>query len=123
MLNRRQRLEVILQRDGDTCVWCGRTVGEGLVEATTEHVIPKVKGGPSWIENEVAACRRCNGRRGHRTLADWARECEGNGWELDTGRLIRVLHELDARIATDGGQRRARKRIVSELRRLESIDS
>ena len=123
MLNRRQRLEVILQRDGDTCVWCGRTVGEGLVEATTEHVIPKVKGGPSWIENEVAACRRCNGRRGHRTLADWARECEGNGWELDIGRLIRVLHELDARIATDGGQRRARKRIVSELRRLESIDS
>lgn len=120
MLNRRQRLERILERDGDTCVWCRRVVGERLVEATTEHVIPKVKGGPSWIENEVAACKRCNGRRGHRTLADWVRECEGNGWQPDTDRIVRVLHALDERIVVEGGQRRARKRIASELRRFES---
>ena len=119
MLNRRERLEQILQRDGDTCVWCGRTVGEALVEATTEHVIPKVKGGPSWIENEVAACKRCNVRRGHRTLADWARQCKDNGWEPDTARIVRVLHALDERIATEGGQRRARKRVTSELRCFE----
>lgn len=120
MLNRRQRLELIFERDGDTCVWCGRVVGEGLVEATTEHIIPKVKGGPSWIENEVAACKRCNGRRGHRTLADWTRECEGNGWEPDTGRIVRVLTALDERIGIEGGQRRARKRVSSELRRFQS---
>ena len=56
-LDRRSRMEVILARDGATCVWCGRTSGR-LVEATTEHVVPRIKGGPSWLENEVAACRR-----------------------------------------------------------------
>lgn len=51
------------QRDPDTCLWCGRPFA-GLVRPTTDHLIPKVKGGPSWLEKEVAACRRCNGERG-----------------------------------------------------------
>jgi hypothetical protein len=118
MLNRRERLDLILQRDEPTCVWCRRPVNVGLVEATTEHVIPRVKGGPSWLENEVAACRRCNGRRGHRTLADWANECEGNGWCPDRLRLVGRLEALADRIAEEGGQRRVRKPLDRELRRL-----
>ena len=120
MLNRRERLDQILQRDEPTCVWCRRPVDVGLVEATTEHVIPRVKGGPSWIENEVAACKRCNGRRGHRTVTDWANECEGNGWEPDRMRLVDVLESLAARIEIEGGQRRARKPLDRELRRLRN---
>jgi hypothetical protein len=50
--NRRQRLEVILERDGPTCVWCGRRF-EGLVRPTTEHLVPRLKGCPFWIQNEV----------------------------------------------------------------------
>ena len=57
-LNRRQRLELVLARDGAACVWCGRPLQVGLVAATTEHLVPRIKGGPSWIENELAACRR-----------------------------------------------------------------
>ena len=48
-------MKAILKRDGDNCVWCGRTLEVGLVPATTEHLVPRLKGGPSWIENEVAA--------------------------------------------------------------------
>ena len=51
-----ERLQIILVRDGPTCVWCGRELDTDLVRATTEHVIPRLKGGPSWLENEVAAC-------------------------------------------------------------------
>ena len=80
---RRRRLELILDRDGPTCVWCGCEVDTPLVQATTEHVVPRLKGGPSWLENEVAACKRCNGRRGHRNLVDWADECDGSGWNVD----------------------------------------
>ncbi|NNE75355.1 MAG: HNH endonuclease [Acidimicrobiales bacterium] len=121
--DRRSRLELILERDGPTCVWCGRTVAEGLVAATTEHVIPRVKGGPSWIENEVAACRRCNARRGHRTLTSWADECESNGWQPDRPRLVAVLEALHERIEVEGGQRRARPYLQSQLRRLRySLD-
>jgi hypothetical protein len=111
-------MELILARDGTTCVWCGRVVGVGLVEATTEHVVPRIKGGPSWLENEVAACRRCNGRRGHRTPSDWADECEGLGWMPDRARLVRVLESLEAEIGERGGQRRARPYVASQLRRL-----
>lgn len=111
-------MELILARDGSGCVWCGRDVGVGLVEATTEHVVPRIKGGPSWFENEVAACKRCNGRRGHRTPSDWANECDGLGWEPDRERLIAVLASLEAMIQARGGQRRARPYVTSQLRRL-----
>ncbi|MDQ6697890.1 MAG: HNH endonuclease, partial [Actinomycetota bacterium] len=73
-LPRHERLEVILERDGPSCIWCGRPIATRLVAATTEHVVPRVKGGPSWIENEVAACRRCNSQRGHLTPAEWIDE-------------------------------------------------
>ncbi len=115
---RRRRLELILDRDGPTCVWCGCEVDTPLVQATTEHVVPRLKGGPSWLENEVAACKRCNGRRGHRNLVDWADECDGSGWNVDRYRLVRVLESLAARIAEQGGPRKARPYIRSQLRRL-----
>ena len=115
--NRSQRLEQILERDGPTCVWCGRRF-EGLVRATTEHLVPRLKGGPSWLENEVAACRRCNGQRGHSSRGDWADECERSGWPVDRARLVRALEELTAAIARRGGQRRARPWLAAQLRRL-----
>ena len=118
-LDRRSRLAVILERDGPTCVWCGRGLDERFVEATTEHVVPRIKGGPSWLENEVAACRRCNGRRGHRTPAEWADECEGLGWQPDRERLVAVLRSLQAAIAARGGQRRARPYLASQIRRFD----
>jgi 5-methylcytosine-specific restriction endonuclease McrA len=73
-VNRAGRLRAAIERDGPTCVWCGRGFAD-LVPPTTEHLVPRAKGGPSWSENEVAACRRCNRERGHRSLAEWAEEC------------------------------------------------
>jgi hypothetical protein len=115
--NRAQRLSRILERDGPTCVWCGREF-DGLVRPTTEHLVPRLKGGPSWMENEVAACRRCNGERGHSSLGEWADECERRGWPVDRARLVRTLETLAAAIAQRGGQRRARPWLSAQLRRL-----
>lgn len=119
-MNRRERMQAILERDGSDCVWCGRTLEIGLVPATTEHLVPRLKGGPSWIENEVAACRRCNRERGHRALGDWIEECERRGWEPRRGTIVRGLEALQQAIADRGGQRRARPYIASQLRRLRS---
>jgi len=118
-LSRAARLALVLERDGPHCVWCGRPVGMGLVEATTEHVVPRIKGGPSWIENEVAACRRCNGQRGHLTPAEWIDECERRGWQPDRAAIVRSLRSLQEAIQERGGQRRARPYIASQLRRLD----
>ncbi len=118
---RQERRRRILVRDGDRCVWCGRTVGAGLVAATTEHVLPKVKGGPSWIENEVVACARCNRARGHTTPAEWMEECRRRGWEPDGAAVLRALERLEAAIAERGGQRRARPYLDSQLRRMRRL--
>ena len=115
-LDRAQRLSAILLRDGSCCVWCGRAFSS-LVQPTTDHLVPKVKGGPSWIENEVAACRRCNGQRGHRTPIDWLDECQRRGWTPDAGVLVRVMNDLTAAIARRGGQRRAVRYLDSQGRR------
>src|SRR2546426_885024 len=80
------RRPALLDRDGGRCIWCGRPLG-GLVAATTEHLVPRVKGGPSWPENEAAACGRCNRERGHVSPGEWAAECERRGWPVDRERL------------------------------------
>jgi HNH endonuclease len=116
-LDRADRLAAILERDGAACIWCGRGFGP-LIRPTTEHVVPRVKGGPSWLENEVAACGRCNRERGHRTPVEWLEQCEHRGWEPDEERLARVLAALQEAIAREGGQRRARPYLAGQLRRL-----
>jgi HNH endonuclease len=116
-LNRAQRLQAAVERDGARCIWCGRELG-GLVPPTTEHVVPRVKGGPSWLENEVAACRRCNSARGHTGPVEWLEECLRRGWEPDEERLARALAALATAIGERGGQRRARPYLDAQLRRL-----
>ncbi|UOY02814.1 HNH endonuclease [Blastococcus sp. PRF04-17] len=114
---RAARLAEILQRDGGTCIWCGRSFAS-LVMPTTEHVVPRVKGGPSRLENEVAACRRCNAERGHRTPVEWLQECRRRGWQPDEARLRRSLTRLAEVIGSEGGLRRARPYLDGQLRRL-----
>ena len=118
---RQERRRRILRRDGDTCVWCGRQVDAGLVAATTEHLVPRVKGGPSWIENEVVACARCNRSRGHTTPAEWLEECRRRGWEPDGAAVLRGLERLEQAIGACGGQRRARPYLRSQLRRMRRL--
>jgi hypothetical protein len=116
-LDRAARRRAALQRDGATCVWCGRAFTRH-VSPTTEHVVPRVKGGPSWPENEVAACRRCNSDRGHRGPVEWLEECLRRGWHPDEARLARMLVLLVDAIAREGGQRRARPYLDAQLRRM-----
>jgi uncharacterized membrane protein YccC len=115
--DRAARLRAAAARDGGRCVWCGRECA-GLVRATTDHLVPRVKGGPSWLENEVVACRRCNGERGHRSPAEWFAECERRGWAPDLDAVLGALRALDAAISERGGQRRARPYLAAQLRRL-----
>ena len=60
----------VLARDGFKCVYCGR-------EATTiDHVIPQAMGGQNSYENCVAACKKCNNKKGCKSL-------EAMGWEIN----------------------------------------
>jgi hypothetical protein len=117
-LSRAERLAHALQRDGGSCVWCARELGVGHRDASLEHVVPKLKGGPAWPENEVAACRACNRSRRHTSPADWLRACEGRGLRPDRALIVDRLRALADAIAERGGQRRARPYLDGQLRRL-----
>jgi len=56
-LNRR----AVFVRDEFTCQYCGARA------ENVDHVIPKTQGGRHEWVNVVAACRRCNTRKGGRT--------------------------------------------------------
>lgn len=120
-LNRRQRMALILERDGPYCVWCGAPLDEVRNQPTTEHLVPRLKGGPSWVENELAACKRCNNERGHQGPAGWLQECQGLGRTPRLDIVIAALERLKGAIAVRGGQRRARPYIDSQLRRLRRM--
>lgn len=59
----------VFARDGHRCQYCF-----GPAESI-DHVVPRSRGGPHAWENVVAACRRCNLRKGSRLL-------EETGWAL-----------------------------------------
>jgi hypothetical protein len=117
-LPRAERLRRILDRDGHECVWCRRPLEPGHRPASLEHVVPRLKGGPAWPENEVAACRACNRSRGHAAPVDWLRDCEARGLEPNRAVIEHSLRALERAIAERGGQRRARPYLDAQLRRL-----
>ena len=52
-------------RDGYRCQYCGET--RAAKDLTLDHILPRAQGGLSVPENLVAACEKCNGRKGNRT--------------------------------------------------------
>ena len=50
----------------------------------------------------MAACRRCNGERGHRTPAEWIEECQRRGWEPAIATVIGVFEEFQTKVAREG---------------------
>jgi hypothetical protein len=86
--------------------------------ASLEHLVPRLKGGPAWPENELAACRACNRARGHTAPARWLEACEARGLTPNRPAVERTLLALRDAIAARGGQRRARPYLDGQLRRL-----
>jgi len=58
----------VLVRDRYTCQYCGAQPGKQVL--TIDHVLPRSRGGKTTWQNVVAACKRCNGKKGNRTPAE-----------------------------------------------------
>jgi len=54
----------ILARDNYTCQYCGHQSRD----LTVDHLAPKRLGGKSAWENLVCCCRRCNSKKGDKTI-------------------------------------------------------
>ena len=57
--------DLLFRRDQDMCLYCGKSFVRR--ELTKDHVVPRAHGGANSWTNVVAACRRCNHRKGART--------------------------------------------------------
>jgi 5-methylcytosine-specific restriction endonuclease McrA len=55
----------VLARDNYTCQYCGHT-GHDL---TVDHLVPRRLQGPTTWDNLVCCCKRCNTKKGDKTLA------------------------------------------------------
>jgi 5-methylcytosine-specific restriction endonuclease McrA len=49
----------VLQRDGFKCVYCGRTISDGI-KLHVDHIVPVAKGGQTVKGNLITACEDCN---------------------------------------------------------------
>ncbi len=56
----------VLARDQYACQYCGVQTRD----LTLDHVVPRALGGETIWTNVVAACRKCNGNKGGRTLRE-----------------------------------------------------
>ena len=54
----------LFRRDLHVCMYCGEPARES--ELTRDHIVPTSRGGKDVWNNVVAACKRCNQRKGNR---------------------------------------------------------
>lgn len=57
--------EIILNRDNQTCVYCGNPATH------VDHIVPVSKGGLHVENNLVSACERCNKSKNNRDFLTW----------------------------------------------------
>ena len=56
------RNQALFARDGFLCMYCGQPFSHNRL--TRDHIVPLSRSGKDKWENVVAACRRCNQRKG-----------------------------------------------------------
>lgn len=64
----RFRRKALFNRDNWQCQYCGIELDDSTV--TIDHIIPKTQGGPRSWKNCVTACRKCNHKKGSRSLSE-----------------------------------------------------
>jgi 5-methylcytosine-specific restriction endonuclease McrA len=68
-MDRNITTRAVAERDGWTCYLCGCEVTQRTY--TMDHVIPVSRGGLHEWGNLRCACRRCNSRKGAKTLEEY----------------------------------------------------
>ena len=56
---------LLFRRDEHRCMYCGFEFSDD--DLTRDHIVPRVQGGTDRWKNVVAACQRCNHRKGGKT--------------------------------------------------------
>jgi hypothetical protein len=72
------------------CIYCGSK--EAL---STDHLIPKSRGGPDSGDNAITACKRCNSSKGDRGVYEWyGLERRNELPRIVEGKYLKLLYTL-----------------------------
>lgn len=113
---------MLIELAGGRCTWCGYELARTGARPTRDHLIPRIKGGPTRLENEVASCSSCNRQRGHVAPAAWIEQCRHDrGVEPQLELVLGQLRRLEDAIASEGGMRRIREYLSRERVRVEGL--
>ena len=116
------RLECLLELGGGRCAWCGFDLSKPNARPTRDHIVPKIKGGPTRLENEVASCGSCNKLRGHQTPSSFIESSrDQRGLTPNAALVARQLESLTEAIAREGGMRKIRDYVAREMRRVNEL--
>lgn len=80
------------QDEPEFCCYCGKPIVWPL-KRTTEHIIPKSKGGSEHSKNKRPCCHKCNGWRGNKSLQYWKAEIQ-ELIDLKREKWTYTLHDL-----------------------------
>lgn len=121
-LNPQQRMERLLELGGRRCAWCGYDLEKPNARPTRDHIVPKIKGGPTRLENEVASCGSCNGKRGHESPSQYIESSRRDrGVDPQASLVADQLDALDAAIQREGGMRKIRDYVKREAKRVREL--
>ena len=116
------RLDHLLELGEWRCAWCGYDLEKSNARPTRDHIVPKVKGGPTRLENEVASCSSCNNKRGNDSPSQFIESSRRDrGLEPNAALVADQLDALDAAIARDGGMRKIRDYVTREAKRVRQL--
>jgi hypothetical protein len=118
-----ERFDRLLELGEGRCAWCGFDLSKPNARPVRELLVPKQKGGPPRLENEIATCSSCNQLRGGRVSPSQFIEQSRNerGLEPNAKLIADQLDALDAAIAREGGMRKIRDYVSREARRARQL--
>lgn len=61
----------VIERDRDTCRYCGGPASWRKSGAHIDHIVPLSEGGATTIDNLVTACCHCNMQKSNKTPGQW----------------------------------------------------
>jgi len=91
-----RELKKQIKEGKNCCEFCGNTKSLSF-----DHLIPRARGGPDNIENQVLACKSCNSSKGKKGLYEWYGL--GRKDELPrivAGKYLKLIYEMHNRNGT-----------------------
>lgn len=74
----------------DECIYCGSR--ENL---TTEHILPRDRGGPDISDNAIRICKSCNSGKGDKRLYEWkGLKSKDKHSRIAEGKYLKLLYRL-----------------------------